>query len=285
MEIRIRPAIQCICRGSSLASKPTSSSLHFPLSSSSSHFRPPTFYHQWRNQLTTARSLADGNLATEPATSHGSLALKKKATDICADLKGASIFIVGMKSAMKTSVGKLIADELRYYYFDSDNVVEEAAGEDSSGKSFKERDEDGFQKSETEVLKQLSSLGRLVVNAGNGAVQSMTNLALLRHGITIWIDVPLDIIAKESVRDDEQSTMSTPDTFSEALDELTLLYEENKGGYATADTTISLQTVATKLAYDEYEQVTAEDMALEVLSQIEKLTRVKKLMEEAGRPF
>uniref|UniRef100_A0A803KWI0 Shikimate kinase n=1 Tax=Chenopodium quinoa TaxID=63459 RepID=A0A803KWI0_CHEQI len=227
----------------------------------------------------------EGNLATEPATSHGSLALKKKATDICADLKGASIFIVGMKSAMKTSVGKLIADELRYYYFDSDNVVEEAAGEDSSGKSFKERDEDGFQKSETEVLKQLSSLGRLVVNAGNGAVQSMTNLALLRHGITIWIDVPLDIIAKESVRDDEQSTMSTPDTFSEALDELTLLYEENKGGYATADTTISLQTVATKLAYDEYEQVTAEDMALEVLSQIEKLTRVKKLMEEAGRPF
>ncbi|KAL2907063.1 putative inactive shikimate kinase like 1 chloroplastic [Bienertia sinuspersici] len=120
----------------------------------------------------------------------------------------------------------------------------------------------------TEVLKQLSSLGRLVVNAGNGAVQSITNLALLRHGISIWIDVPLDMIAKEFKRDAEQSTVSnisTSDSVSEALDQLTLLYEEHLDGYATADAMISLQAVASKLGYDEFEQVTAEDMALEVV--------------------
>ncbi|KAL2907071.1 putative inactive shikimate kinase like 1 chloroplastic [Bienertia sinuspersici] len=251
----------------------------------------------------------------------------------------------GMKNAMKSSMGKLMADVLRYYYFDSDSVVEEAAGEDSSGKSFRERDVDGFRESEvvyiqrlvdayvlvlnrrqeermknnqgkngnrgkantkkwlkhmprcafpaprqlealdlrlcaclapmgalfttkTEVLKQLSSLGRLVVNAGNGAVQSITNLALLRHGISIWIDVPLDMIAKEFKRDAEQSTVSnisTSDSVSEELDQLTLLYEEHLDGYATADAMISLQAVASKLGYDEFEQVTAEDMALEVV--------------------
>lgn len=77
------------------------------------------------------------------------------------------------------------------------------------------------------------------------------------------------------------------------MDQLTLLYEENRSRYATADATISLQSiplflcctenfrlvlfsdslskwlfnlteVATKLAYDEFEQVTADDMALEV---------------------
>ncbi|MFS8011554.1 putative shikimate kinase/gluconokinase [Helianthus anomalus] len=51
----------------------------------------------------------------------------------------------------------------------------------------------------TEVLRQLSSMGRLVVSAGDGAVQSSTNLSLLRHGISIWVDVPLDIVASEIV--------------------------------------------------------------------------------------
>lgn len=36
----------------------------------------------------------------------------------------------------------------------SDNLVEEAAGEDSSGKSFRERDEDGFRKSEVAILQK-----------------------------------------------------------------------------------------------------------------------------------
>lgn len=303
MEISIRPAIHCISRAKfqhlilpqfPLPLNNPTSSLHHPALSSSQSRAPKSYSHNWRKQLTTTRSLSDdatspANLATQPVNADASLALKKKAADICSDLKGTSIFLIGMNSTMKSSVGKLIADELRYYYFDSDSVVEEAAGKDSSGKSFRERNGDGFRESETEVLRQLSSLGRLVVNAGNGAVQSVTNLALLRHGISIWVDVPLDLIAKEFIRDDElQSTMSnlsTPDFFSEALDQLTQDYEENRGGYATADVTISVQTVATKLAYDEYEQVTAEDMALEVLTQIEKLTRVKKMMEEAGRPF
>lgn len=199
-----------------------------------------------------------------------------------AGLKGTSIFLVGMNSAMKTGVGKLIADVLRYYYFDSESVVEEVAGEDPSGKSFRERDEDGFRESETEVLKQLSSMGWLVVNAGNGAVQNSANLALLRHGISVWLDVPLDMIAKGVIGDDGQST---PDSFSEALSRLTKLYEENRAGYAIADATISLRKLATKFGYDEFEQVTVEDMALEVLKEIEKLTRVKKMMEEAGIPF
>lgn len=209
-------------------------------------------------------------------------AVKKKAAEVHADLKGTSIYLLGMNSATKTSVGELIAEVLRYYYFDSDSVVEEAAGEDSSGKSFRERDEDGFRESETEVLKQLSSMGRLIVNAGNGAVESATNLALLRHGISIWLDVPLDMIAKGVIGDDGQST---PDSFSEALSDLAKLYEENRDGYATADATVSLQKLVTKFGYDEFEQVTVEDMALEVLKEIEKLTRVKKLMQEAGRPF
>ncbi|XP_043707352.1 probable inactive shikimate kinase like 1, chloroplastic [Telopea speciosissima] len=210
-----------------------------------------------------------------------SLKLKKKVTEISPELKGTSIFLVGMNSTMKNNVGKLLADALRYYYFDSDSLVEQVACGENAANSLKERDAEGFREFETEVMKQLSSMGRLVVCVGDDAVQSSVNLALLRHGISIWIDVPLDIIAKE----DMAAITCTTSGSSEALAMLTKLYEDLRSGYAMADATVSLQNVAFRLGYDNMDAVTTEHMAIETLKEIEKLTRVKKMMEAAARPF
>ncbi|XP_052196583.1 probable inactive shikimate kinase like 1, chloroplastic isoform X1 [Diospyros lotus] len=214
--------------------------------------------------------------------------IQKKAIQITPALKGTSIFLVGINSSLKTSVGQLLADALRYYYFDSDSLVEEAGGGESGGKSFRERDTAGFRESEIEVLKQLSSMGRLVVCTGNGAVQTAANLALLRHGLSIWIDVPLDMVAMDIIRSGSQLSASEnfgSGSYPEVFDQLAELYEEMRGGYATADATVSLQKVANQLGYDELDAVAKEDIALEVLKEIEKLIRVKKMMEEAARPF
>ncbi|MQL82360.1 hypothetical protein Taro_014837 [Colocasia esculenta] len=225
-----------------------------------------------------------------------SLALKTKAVEVAQTLKGTSIFLVGMNNTVKASIGKTLADALRYYYFDSDGLVEEAAGGESAARAFRERDESGFRESEhqgnflqSEVLKQLTSMGRLVVCAGDGAVQNATNLGYLRYGISIWVDVPLDIIADEVLNSGTQSLnaqdRSTSDPFDEVLTQLTSQYEENKEGCGTADATVSLLKVASTLGYDDLSCVTPEDMAIEVLKEIEKLTRVKKMMEDAARPF
>ncbi|XP_057491040.1 probable inactive shikimate kinase like 1, chloroplastic isoform X2 [Actinidia eriantha] len=191
--------------------------------------------------LTTAYSLPDGTnsgSATKAADVDPALAVKKKASEISPELKGTSIFLVGINNALKTSLGKLLADALRYYYFDSDDLVEEAAAGESAGKSFRETDKEGFCKSETEVLKQLSSLGRLVVCTGNGAVQSATNLALLRDGLSIWIDVPLDMVARDVVEKGNQlppSDKNSSGSYSVVFNQLTLMFEEMRVGYATAD--------------------------------------------------
>ncbi|XP_018483091.1 probable inactive shikimate kinase like 1, chloroplastic isoform X2 [Raphanus sativus] len=205
-------------------------------------------------------------------------AVKRKAIDISPQLKGASIFLVGINNHIKTNLGKLLAESLRYYYFDSDKLIAEAAGGNTSVQALKEADEMAFKESETEVLKQLSSMGRLVVCAGDGAVQSLTNLALLRHGISIWIDVPLEIAAKG---DDPFSSEPSPELY----EALKANYEKSRKGYDTADAVISLERIATKLGWEDLETVTSEELALEVLKEIEKLTRVKKMMEEASRPF
>ncbi|KAH8483926.1 hypothetical protein H0E87_028372 [Populus deltoides] len=220
---------------------------------------------------------------TKVAGADTSLQVKKRAADLSPELKGTSIFLLGMRGPLKTNLGKLLADALRYYYFDSDSLVEEAAGGEFAARSLKERDEKGFRESETEVLKQLTSMGRLVVCAGDGAVQSSTTLGLLRHGISLWIDVPLDIVARGMVEDKTQ--LAASESHSEVLEQVVATYEELRAGYATADAKISLQNIAVKLGYDELDSVTTEDLALEVLKEIEKLTRVKKMMEEAARPF
>lgn len=235
----------------------------------------------------TAYSLPDDDVsgfATRDAAKAPALEVMKKAADVCPELKGASLFLVGINSAMKTGVGELLAEVLAYYYFDSDDVVEEAAG----GESFRERDEEGFREAETEVLKQLSAMGRLVVCAGNGAVQSITNLALLKYGVSVWIDVPIEMVARD-VKDHgsqfSSSEITSSGSYSEVFNQLTVLYEENKGGFAEADVTVSLRKVATQLGYDDLAAVTIEDMSLEVLKEIEKLTRIRKMKEEAARPF
>ncbi|XP_061373367.1 probable inactive shikimate kinase like 1, chloroplastic isoform X2 [Gastrolobium bilobum] len=250
----------------------------------------PSYSYPFHRLPSANCSIPDGTTPTSVtmvAVEDSCLALKK-AAEVSPELKGTSIFLVGMKSSLKTSLGKLLADILRYYYFDSDSLVEEATGGTSAAKSFRESDEKGFCESETEVLKQLSSMGRLVVCVGNGAVQSSTNLALLRHGISLWIDVPLDIVARDVIEDRSQFAsieISTSGSYPEVTNELGALYNKYRDGYATADAIISVQKVASRLGYDNLDDITREDMTLEALREIEKLTRIKMMMEEAARPF
>ncbi|XP_014504411.1 probable inactive shikimate kinase like 1, chloroplastic isoform X1 [Vigna radiata var. radiata] len=231
-------------------------------------------------------SVSDGTVPSSVGATDSSLVVKVrlieivKAAEVSSDLKGTSIFLVGMQSSLKAGLGKLLADALRYYYFDSDSLVEEAVGGALAAKSFRESDTKGFYESETEVLKQLSSMGRLVVCAGNGAVTSPTNLALLRHGISLWIDVPLDLVARD-VKED----LFIPGSYPEVKDEQFALYDKYRAGYATADAIVSVQKVASRLGCDNLDEVTIEDLTLEALREIEKLTRVKKMIEEAARPF
>ncbi|VFQ87081.1 unnamed protein product [Cuscuta campestris] len=238
----------------------------------------------------TARSLLgdrNSDFAAKGSNADLSLSVKKMASDISVDMKGTSVFLLGMNSSIKSNLGMLLADALRYHYIDSDSVVEESIGGKTVATSIPQSDE-GFQEAETEVLRQLSSMGRLVVSAGNGAVRSATNLGLLRHGISVWIDVPLKLVAREVMEDKVQMPafeIPIAGSYSEVLAQLTGIYEERQGGYATADTTISLLKVASRLGYDNLESVGTEELCLEVLKEISKLMRVKKMMEDAGRPF
>ena len=83
--------------------------------------------------------------------------------------QGTSIFLVGMMGSGKSTVGLTLANVLRYCFFDTDAVIEEAR-DCSISEIFANEGEDAFRDLEASVLRELAPHKSLVVATGGGAV-------------------------------------------------------------------------------------------------------------------
>ncbi|KAJ3695606.1 hypothetical protein LUZ60_000983 [Juncus effusus] len=203
------------------------------------------------------------------------LLLKKKSQDVLAPLDGRCIYLVGMMGSGKTTVGKIIGEVLGYSVFDSDKLVEQAVGMPSVAQIFKVHSETFFRDNESDVLKDLSSMKRLVVATGGGAVIRPINWRYMKEGISIWLDVPLDALARRIAA---VGTASRPlldeesgDPYSKAFAKLSALIEQRYDAYANADVRVSLEEMASKKGHDDVSTLTPIDIAIEALQKIERL--------------
>lgn len=200
------------------------------------------------------------------------LALKSKAEEVSLGLDGKSIFLVGMMGCGKTTVGKILSEALGYYFFDSDKLIEESAGGTPVAQIFKEKNEEYFRDSESKVLSELSSMHRLVVATGGGAVVRPQNWRYLNQGVTIWLDVPLEALAKRVIAVGTESRpllgQASVDPYSQAFARLTELIERRGEAYANSDVKVSLQKIAEELGIEDVSALTPTTIATEVLQEI-----------------
>uniref|UniRef100_A0A0E0JD16 Shikimate kinase n=1 Tax=Oryza punctata TaxID=4537 RepID=A0A0E0JD16_ORYPU len=207
---------------------------------------------------------------------------QRKTAEAVGDFRKTPIYIVGTDCTAKRNIAKLLANSIIYRYLCSEELLEDILGGKDALNAFRESDLNGYLQVQTEGLKQLTSMGSLVLCCGDGAVMNSTNLGLLRHGVSIWIDVPLEFVVNDMLK--TQAT-SDPDSFSEAMSRVRQRYDELKERYGVSDITVSVQNVASQLGYSSIDSVTLEDMVLEIVRQIERLIRAKSMMEAAGKPF
>ncbi|GJP78261.1 hypothetical protein CLOP_g8585 [Closterium sp. NIES-67] len=255
----------------------------------------------WR--LRTRASTGDNATSSSPSSSqdvpqeaNDRALAQDKARSLVDDLKGTSIFLVGMMGSGKTTVGTLLADLLGYCFFDSDRVVEAAAGGASVAQIFAENGEEEFRQLESRVLAELSSMGRLVVATGGGAVTRPVNWSYLAHGVTVHLDVPVDQLAhrvvavgtgvrpllSQAAEVEEQQAAAESDEHSKTLSRLARLAADRKSQYSNADATISLQDVAFRTAA-EVADVTPTRVALEILERLEQMVAERKERDAALR--
>ena len=100
--------------------------------------------------------------------------------------------LIGMPSAGKTTIGKMLEEKLGKEFFDLDDMIIAKAGK-SIPEIFQESGEAGFRAIETEVAIEASKMNNKIIATGGGVVKHKVNMDFLRlNGITIFIDRDID---------------------------------------------------------------------------------------------
>jgi len=118
-----------------------------------------------------------------------------------------------------------------------------------------------------------------VVATGGGAVVRRENWAYLQAGITVWLDVPIEDLAK---RVTAVGTESRPllggecGAYDQAFSRLSRLMVDRGPHYKQANCRLSLQELAYMLKLENVSELTPTAIAVQVLEEI------RKYLEERG---
>lgn len=142
------------------------------------------------------------------------------------------VYLVGFMGSGKSTVGRALADEIGWSFFDLDDDIERAAGAGITH-IFETEGEEAFRKHETEALRKrilsVRSGCPQVIALGGGAFTVQDNFELAaNHGVTIWLDTPLDVIECRIAAETHRPLARDPIR-------LRHLYHSRRDDYARAD--------------------------------------------------
>jgi len=139
------------------------------------------------------------------------------------------IFLVGFMGSGKSTIGRLLAERLGWEFTDLDEEIE-ASQRQSIPEIFDNHGEERFRRLETEAIRRRVMLVRAgrptVVALGGGAFSRPENCALLEdHGITVWLDCPLELARHRVETSTNRPLARDPERFAELYQARRLCYE------------------------------------------------------------
>jgi shikimate kinase len=122
-----------------------------------------------------------------------------------------NIFIVGPMGSGKSTVGKIIANELFLSFLDTDDEIEKSTGV-SIDWIFDLEGEEGFRKRESAILGDLAEKNSIVLSTGGGIILSDANRDLLSaRGSVFYLDTPIDIQLERTAKDQDRPLLKEGD--------------------------------------------------------------------------
>jgi shikimate kinase len=155
-------------------------------------------------------------------------------------LRGVNVYLIGMMGVGKSTVGRLLAQELGYGFLDTDDVIVQAAGK-SINQIFADEGETTFRKLESDVLAQVCAYTKLTIATGGGIVLKQENWSYLHHGLIVWLDVPVELLFKRLAEDNTRPLLQDPDPEAKLLS----LLEKRQPLYSQADLHITITEAET----------------------------------------
>lgn len=113
------------------------------------------------------------------------------------------IILIGMMGSGKSTVGKLLAERLKYKHIDTDHIIEETQGL-SITRIFDAHGESKFRELEENVIDKISKLTDVVVSTGGGIILNPINTMRLKEMGTV-------IYLKASLKQLETNLSDSPD--------------------------------------------------------------------------
>ena len=138
-----------------------------------------------------------------------------------------NIFIVGPMGSGKSTVGKIISDELFLNFFDTDEEIENRTGA-SIDWIFDLEGEEGFRKRESKILSEMVTKNSIVLSTGGGIVLTEANRELLSsRGTVFYLSTPISVQVERTAKDKDRPLLKNGDP--EEI--LTKLHKEREGLY------------------------------------------------------
>ena len=98
-----------------------------------------------------------------------------------------NIALCGFMGTGKSSVGRMVAEQLGFAFLDTDTVIEARAGK-SIAEIFAEQGEAAFRELERGLVKEMASRTRTVISTGGGLVVDPDNLgSLKKHAVVVCL--------------------------------------------------------------------------------------------------
>ena len=142
----------------------------------------------------------------------------------------APVFLVGFIGVGKTTVGRALAARLGWAFTDTDAMVEQSQGR-TIEEIFTTFGEGRFREIEWNALRSLTGKTRVVVATGGGLFLGVAQRAYVRaHGISCWLDAPLETVTARVVDASARPLWPTGDALSRRA-----FFERRRAAYALAD--------------------------------------------------
>lgn len=137
----------------------------------------------------------------------------------------------------KSSVGRLVAQQLHFDFLDTDAVIEARAGKAIS-RIFEEEGEQAFRQLENKVVHELALRKRAVIATGGGLVVNPENLASLKeHALVVCLWASPETIWSRVKNQDHRPLLQDP----EPLEKIRSLLNERAPSYKQADVLLNTE--------------------------------------------
>ncbi|UAW98719.1 shikimate kinase AroK [Halopseudomonas nanhaiensis] len=122
-----------------------------------------------------------------------------------------NVFLIGPMGAGKSTIGRLLARELKYPFKDSDREIEARTGADIPW-IFDVEGEEGFRQREEAMIAELTAENGIVLATGGGVVMRPANRkALAEGGLVVYLRTSVEQQLQRTAKDRQRPLLQNAD--------------------------------------------------------------------------